>query len=245
VRLRVLVGAVVASVAVLLLPAAAWAHVTVNPGEAPKGSFTELAFRVPNETDDTNTTKVDVQIPTDHPIASVSVQPKPGWTYEVKKVKLAKPISSDDGPVTEAVSEIIWSGGTIRPGEYDDFYVSAGPLPTDVDQIEFKTIQTYSDGSEVAWIQDTPPGGEEPERPAPVLTLTDAAGDAHGSTATTTPSTTAPSGDASPAAAADTPTQSDVDSAKTIAIIGLIVGAVGLVVGGVALFMRRSGGTAG
>lgn len=244
-KLRLLMAAGVAAAVVLLGPAAAWAHVTVNPGEAQKGSFTELAFRVPNETDDANTTKLDVQVPTDHPIADVSIQPKPGWTYEVKKVKLAKPITTDDGQVTEAVNEIIWSGGTIKPGEYDDFFVSVGPLPTDVDQIEFKAIQTYSDGSEVAWIQDTPPGGEEPEHPAPVLTLTDASGDGHGSTATTTPTAAAPSGAASSAPAADTPSQSDVDSAKTIAVIGLIVGALGLVVGGVALLMRRSGGTAG
>jgi uncharacterized protein len=241
VKLRLLMAAGVTVAVVLLGPAAAWAHVTVNPKEAPKGSFTELAFRVPNEMDDADTTKLDVQIPTDHPIANVSVQPKPGWTYEVKKTKLAKPITTDDGQVTEAVSEIIWSGGTIKPGEYDDFYVSAGPLPTDVDQIEFKAIQSYSNGQDVAWIEDTPPGGEEPEHPAPVLTLTDAAGAGQSAAATTT----APSGQASAASTADTASQSDVNGAKTLAIVALIAAIVAALIGGAALVLRRGGGTTG
>jgi hypothetical protein len=33
-------------------------------------------------------------------------------------------------------------------------------------------VQLYSDGNESAWIEPTVEGQEEPERPAPVLTLT-------------------------------------------------------------------------
>jgi hypothetical protein len=80
----------------------------------------------------------------------------------------------------------------------------------------------------VNWVQETVPGGPEPDDPAPVLTLT--AGDEGGST---TP-TTAPSG-----ASASTVTQSDVDNAKTIAIIGVIVGALGLIAGVAAIVLSR------
>jgi uncharacterized protein YcnI len=45
------------------LPAAASAHVTLNPDTAPAKGFAELLVRVPNETDNTNTTKIDIKFP--------------------------------------------------------------------------------------------------------------------------------------------------------------------------------------
>ncbi len=44
-------------------------------------------------------------------------------------------------------------------------------LPTDTKQIEFKAVQTYSNGEVIRWIESTPKGGPEPELPAPVLKL--------------------------------------------------------------------------
>ncbi len=79
---RQVVGGVVTVVAaVVLLAAPAFAHVTVDPESVPKGTGdVVLSFRVPNEEDNANTIKVDMQLPTDHPIASVDVRPTPGWT---------------------------------------------------------------------------------------------------------------------------------------------------------------------
>ena len=54
-----------------------------------------------------------MQIPTDHPIAQFLVKPVPGWTASVKTITLAKPLVTDDGQFTQAVSEVIWSGGQI------------------------------------------------------------------------------------------------------------------------------------
>ena len=119
-----------------------------------------------------------MSFPTDHPVASVSVQPVPGWTVKVDTTKLATPITTDDGPVTEAVSAVTWTG-KLDPGQFQQFPVSMGPLPTDTDALVFKAVQTYSNGDVVRWIDPTTPGGPEPEHPAPTLTLTAAeAGDA-------------------------------------------------------------------
>src|SRR6185503_19180890 len=108
-------------------------HVSVNPDTATQGGFTKLTFRVPTETENTSTTKVQVSFPASQPLGFVSVKPHPGWTFTVAKTKLATPIKTDDGEVTEAVSTITWtavSGATaIKPGEFDEFDVSAGPLP--------------------------------------------------------------------------------------------------------------------
>ena len=62
-----------------MLPAtSAFAHVTVNPKEAAQGGYAKLAFRVPNERDNASTTKLEVNLPADHPFASVSVRPAAG-----------------------------------------------------------------------------------------------------------------------------------------------------------------------
>jgi len=90
----------IAAGAALLLPATAQAHVTLQPSEAAAGSFTVLDVRVPNETDSALTTKVQVQFPPG--FAEASYQPLPGWSVKVAHEKLAKPVQTDDGPVTEA-----------------------------------------------------------------------------------------------------------------------------------------------
>jgi uncharacterized protein YcnI len=180
-RTRALVafGAVVATIAAGALPAGA--HVEIVPGRAAKGSTAILSLNVPNENETANTVTVEVDLPTKYPIASVHTQPMPGWTVAVKKTKLAKPVTTDDGQVTEAVSTITWTAtaGGLNPGEFDLFTISAGPLPTTTNRLVFKAIQTYSDGSVVSWIQLTAKGAAEPEHPAPVLVLTKAGSTRH------------------------------------------------------------------
>jgi len=148
------------------------AHVTVKPGEAPRGSFSVFSFSVPNERSDASTVKLEITFPAENPIPFVSVQPVPGWTWTAEKATLAKPIEGHGKPITEAVSKITWTGGEIKPGEFQLFTVSAGPLPTNAKQLEFKAVQTYSNGEVVRWIEPAPKGGPEPEFPAPVLQLT-------------------------------------------------------------------------
>src|SRR3954451_4175449 len=90
------VAAVAAVTAAMVFPAAASAHVTVNPNTATQGGYTKVTFRVPTERDDASTTKVEVAIPTDKPIASVSLKPVQGWTAVSETAKLTTPIKSGD-----------------------------------------------------------------------------------------------------------------------------------------------------
>ena len=173
-------GALVASLVLVgALPAAA--HVSVTPSSAPKGGFEVLSFNVPNEETSANTVKLEVILPTKYPIASVNTQPMFGWTATVEKTTLAKPVQTDDGAVTEAVSKITWiaTDGGLQPGQFDLFTISAGPLPTKTNKLTFKAIQTYSNGEVVSWIQKTVKGAPEPEHPAPTLTLTAASSNRH------------------------------------------------------------------
>jgi uncharacterized protein YcnI len=223
---RTLFVVLAAGAALLLTATSALAHVTVNPPQATQGSYAKLAFRVPNERDGVNTTKVEVNFPVDHPIASVSVRPHPGWTYTVDRTKLTTPIKSDDGEISEAVTKITWTGGAIKPGEFDEFEVSVGPLPDDVDSLTFKALQTYSDGQIVRWIDEAAPGAAEPDHPAPVLTLTKATA-SDGAAATT--STTAPAQQAQggEVAAKNGVSKSDVNRANVFGLLGLAFGALG------------------
>jgi uncharacterized protein YcnI len=216
----------------LAVASTASAHVTVSPDSLPQGSTAELSFKVPNEESAANTVELQLQIPTDHPIAQVLAKAVPGWKITVQTVKLAKPLTTDDGTFTTAVSEIDWTGGSIAPGQYQDFQISVDPLPNDTDQLAFKAVQTYSNGDVVRWI-DLSTGGSDPEHPAPVLTLTPASStDGGGSAASAAPA-------ASSTAAATASAGSSSSSGDGLAVAGLVLGAIGAVAGVSALLTGR------
>lgn len=216
-----------AAVAIVAAATAAEAHVTVNPHSAEQGSYAKLSFRVPNERDDAGTTKLEVDLPLDHPVASVSVRTLPGWTVKIDKRKLPAPVKTHGGELTEAVSAITWSGGRIEPGRFEEFDVSMGPLP-EVDRMPFTAVQTYSGGEVVRWDQNPGPNGQEPEHPAPVLALTPKGTSlqptaAHGPAMTVKESSGATDG-----------------TARLLGWIGIAVGVVGAGVAGYGLRRGRS-----
>jgi uncharacterized protein len=239
-----LAAATAAGLIAFALPASA--HVTVSPTTTPASGYATLTFSVPNEENNANTTKLDVQLPPEAPIASVAVQPVPGWTFEVRKTTLTKPLQTDDGSVSQVVSEIIWTptspDAAIRPGEFQRFTISAGPMPDRPGSLSFKALQTYSDGTVVRWIDVPQAGQPEPDHPAPTLTVTNAAATdsstGAGSTTAGTAGTTAASG----AAASE---NSNDSTARGLGIAGLVLGVLGLAAGAFALVTsRRRGGTA-
>lgn len=233
-RLTTVITGAVALTALGAIPAAA--HVTVNPDEAEQGGYEKLTFRVPTERDDASTTKLEITFPEEHPLSSVSVKPHPGWSYEVSTVELDEPVDQGEGrdPLTETVRTITWTADSkadaIKPGEFDEFDVSAGRLPEDADEMVFKAVQTYDSGEVVRWIEVAAEGAEQPEHPAPILKLT-AADDEHGAAAVGTEQ------EADPAAAeTETEQPASATTALVLSIIALVVGAAGL---GIGLLARR------
>ncbi|HEX4815695.1 MAG TPA: YcnI family protein [Nonomuraea sp.] len=232
-RAATVLAAATALTAGLALPALA--HVTVQPGTAEQGSFTKVAFRVPNERDNAATTSVEVSFPTDHPLAFVSVKPVPGWEVEVTEGKLPAPVKTEFGDLKEAVTKVVWSGGKINPGEFQEFEVSMGQLPSDTDQLLFPTKQTYSNGEAVDWSEAPKADGGEPEHPAPVLKLVPAAA------APSASPSTAPAAASAPAATTVAVAGSSSDgTARVLGGAGLAVGLLGVVVAALALRRRPS-----
>jgi uncharacterized protein YcnI len=155
------------------LPAVASAHVRVSATDATAGGYGLLTFRVPTESDTASTTQVIINFPRSTPITSVSVAPVAGWTARVQTARLDKPVQTDDGPIKDYVTRVIWkadsAANAIKPGEFGLFDLTAGPLPRTT-TVAFPTDQHYSDGTVVSWNQ-LPTGAAEPDHPAPVVRL--------------------------------------------------------------------------
>lgn len=214
------------AVAALAVPAAAQAHVTLQPDQAAAGAFTVLDVRVPTERDNASTAKVDVQFPAG--FASASYQPVPGWRVRVITKKLTTPIQTDDGPITEGISRMIWTRtsrtGGIEPGQFQDFPISV-QIPGKVgDKLTFKALQTYSNGEIVRWI-----GAAGSDTPAPQVTVTSAA-----ASASTRSAGTGAGAPPSNSKAAATGSGNDGRS-----IAALVVGGLGLLLGGGAFVATR------
>ncbi|MFE9440635.1 YcnI family protein [Streptomyces sp. NPDC006602] len=227
-------GAVAAS-AVVVLSSPAFAHVGVQPeGTAAKGGYAVVDFKVPNERDDASTTKLEVNFPTDHPIASVMPEPMAGWDIKVTTSDLDKPVELHGKQISEAVTKVTWTatGDGIKAGFFQKFPVSVGALPEDADELVFKAIQTYSDKEVVRWIEEQQEGAEEPENPAPVLTLSAAAEDGHAHDTAATAGATEEASDAE-AAAAETaaPADSSDTTARVLGVVGIVVGVLGVAYG--------------
>jgi uncharacterized protein YcnI len=225
--------------ALLLAPAAAQAHVTLQPNTAQAGGYTRLDVRVPNERDDAATTKVDVQLPPG--FISASYEPVPGWDVKVTTGKAEQPIDAGEGLKSDMqVSQITWTGddkqGKIAAGEFQDFGLSLKmPDGKAGDKLTFKALQTYDDGQVVRWI-----GPEDADEPAPVVTLT-AAGDGGGHGAPAAPASSG-SGDQSAApASAPAASSSDDGGSDTLAIVAVVLGAIALIAALGALAAARRG----
>lgn len=228
---------------VLLFAGTALAHVGVQPvGAAEKGGYATVNVKVPNERDNASTVKLEVSFPTDHPLSSVMPQPVPGWKADVTKTKLDKPLKVHGKEINEAVSKVTWSGGKIGPGQFQQFPLSLGQLPEDADQLVLKAVQTYDNEEVVRWIEEPKEGEEEPQSPAPVLKLTEPAGDDHHGASgkeAAKADDTGHKGDADhkndaghkgeKAAHSDT-TSSDT-TARILGVVGIIVGAAGVAFG--------------
>jgi uncharacterized protein len=202
--------------ALLAAAAPAAAHVTLNPREAEAGAFVKFDVRVPNERDDANTTKVEIQLPPG--FDTLSYQPVAGWTTKVVG--------------SEPVRRVSWTatGSGVKPGQFVEFPISVQVPEEATGALTFKALQTYSGGEVVRWIGDE--GSDSPAPAVEVLAAPEGAEEGHGGAAA--PAEEEP---AAPAPAAET--EDDDEDSNTLSVIALIVGAGGLLTGLAALAASR------
>ncbi|UJP39284.1 YcnI family copper-binding membrane protein [Cellulomonas palmilytica] len=215
------------------LPTAASAHVRVLPDTTAAGAWAALTFRVPNESTTATTVAVSVELPTDTPLLSVSTKPVPGWTATVEKGDLPEPVDLHGTTVTQAPVRVTWEaedGTGVAAGQFQEFAISAGPLPEEIGAlVVLPADQTYSDGTVVSW-DEVAEGDDAPEHPAPSFVVT-AGQDEHADEGG--------ADDASDVSAAAVPAKTSTGDgvARALGATGLALGIVAVVV---AVTGRRS-----
>jgi uncharacterized protein YcnI len=148
---------------------AAFAHVTLEQGQAAVGASYKAVLRVPHGCDGSPTTAIRVRIP--EGVIDVKPMPKPGWTLTLVNGKYAKSHGLYRADVSEGVTEIDWSGGRL-PDEYYDEFVFQSFLATDLQPgrtLYFPVVQECEKGVH-RWIEIPAAGADYPE-PAPGLKL--------------------------------------------------------------------------
>lgn len=141
----------------------AFAHIEVDPPEAAKGSSGTFTINVPNESATANTIKVEISFPQDTPIENAVPTLFDEWKIESEYIQ--------DG---KYISKITLSGDKIEGSDEIGFVFNITGLPGDAEQVLFKVVQTYDDGTIDRWVDEPLANGEEPEHPAAVLKLTGA-----------------------------------------------------------------------
>jgi hypothetical protein len=120
---------------------------------------------------------------------------------------------------------------TPLPSELRDVIELSLQLPADAagETLAFPVLQECTEGL-TDWSAVAEEGEEEPEHPAPAITVTEASGDGHGQAAETDASSEHAADTASSSSAADASSATGDDVlARTLAIGGLLVGAAGVV----------------
>jgi uncharacterized protein YcnI len=196
-----------------------------------------VAVRVPGEQEGAHVTKVDMLLPAG--FTSVTYENVPGWTVKAVSQKVSPPIQTDEGPVGEEISQVIWSWsgplGRVNNNQFIQLPLSVA-IPGNLagQALQFKTLQSYSNGKVVRWIDSS----LSAEHPAPRINITAKGGvieDLAGREAG--PEAGQANGQSTPLVKASG------GASKGLGLGALIVGALGLLLGmGALLAARRARG---
>jgi uncharacterized protein YcnI len=100
----------------------AGAHVSLENKQATIGAYYKAVFTVPHGCAGSATVKIRVQIP--EGVIAVKPMPKAGWSVEAINGKYATEYDYHGKKFSEGVKEVVWSGGKLADGNYDEFVVS-------------------------------------------------------------------------------------------------------------------------
>jgi uncharacterized protein YcnI len=213
IRKLVTVGAIITGV-VALMAGPAFAHVEIErDGDVSNEGLVVAILKVPNEETDAGTNKIALVFPATPGLTTAQPQLIDGWTFNVEKDAAGN------------VTQVVWTGGPLTGDAEIELPLTIGTIPDGTATVDFKALQTYDNGTEVRWIEPTPAGGEEPEHPAPVLTVTGDAPEDHDEAATTDTGGGVANAD-DHTATTTSEEHSDDDGMSTGVIIAIVVGVV-------------------
>ena len=223
-KLRLLTISAIAGAGVLALAAPALAHVEVSADKTTAGATdVTLTFTGESENPTAGIQSERVVLPTGLAPADVTLVKAPsGWKFT----------SNSDGFTV--------GGKALKIGTDAVWSVKIAKLPDGETRLSFKTLETYGNGDVSRWIEIQEPGKEEPENPAPLVTLKPGPSTAPAtpSAEPSSPAAAVPSVAPSTAAPAAEPAAED-SSTSTWWIWVIVVVAVLAIAGGVPFAVRR------
>jgi uncharacterized protein YcnI len=173
--MKKIITSIITSLAVVVMvPAAAFAHVVVTPGQAGIGQELTFNVSVPNEQ---KTPVMNLRLDIPDGVTNVTPTAKDGWTITTDKTS---------GAQNPEVTSITWANGTIPVGQRADFSFSA-QVPASATDLNWKAYQTYGDGTIVHWDQK-PAGSDDSTGNAGPYSVTRVVNDLTKTTTATTPS---------------------------------------------------------
>ena len=114
-----LIGPPLIPLLVSALVSTASAHAVLERKEAVPNAAYRGVVQIMHGCDGRPTTRVSVTIP--EGVTGAKPMPKPGWTISTVKSAYARPYPSFHGTVSEGVTRITWSGGSLPDEQIDEF----------------------------------------------------------------------------------------------------------------------------
>jgi uncharacterized protein YcnI len=181
-RARVRVAAALLGTALCALSLPGAAHVVLEYQVANAGSYYKGTFKVGHGCGASPIKQLVISIPAG--VQGAKPMPKPGWTLEIAREKLAQPITDHGKTITEGVARITWTAKTpadyLQNDWYDEFVLQA-KLPATGGTLYWPVSQICEEGR-VDWTETPKPGQKRSElkNPAAALELIPVGGGAGG-----------------------------------------------------------------
>jgi uncharacterized protein YcnI len=239
---KIILSATLTTLALFAGDASASAHVSIHPSTVPAGAFATLDVRVPGEQHGAHVAKVDVLFPPG--FSDVDYEAVAGWSVKTIERKLTTPLHEDGETIDAEVAQLIWTWtgplGEVNDGQFIQFPLSVAiPDVARGKALEFRTVQSYSDGSVERWIDPSLDG----EHPSPRINVTakggaieDVAGEEAGPAAA---QASVARGDGVAAGVPASLASSSAGTSDGLALAALIVGALALLAALLALASMR------
>jgi periplasmic copper chaperone A len=138
----------IALCAISITATAAFSHVTLEQQQVETGTYYKATLRVGHGCEGLPTTAIRVQLPAG--FQGAKPMPKAGWSVQTTLAKLATPYDNHGKPVTEDVTEIVWTANSpasaLPDNQYDEFALR-GRAAMPVGAAWFKVTQLCKDGA--------------------------------------------------------------------------------------------------
>lgn len=161
-----MLGAVLVAAVVAAISSPSWSHAVLERPEARQGSQYRAVVQIGHGCKDSPTTSVTVTIPE----GALGARPlaKPGWTIATKRGPYGRPYPLPHGTISEGVTEITWSGGSLPIDQFDEFIFSVR-LSDEFkpgDRVRFPIVQSCEVGAH-RWVEVPAPGQDARSLAAP------------------------------------------------------------------------------